>query len=98
MPFFFKKLEIPDVLLIEPKVFPDSRGLFAEIYKYHDFSQFGITKHVVQINYSKSEKDVLRGLYYQKNPMAQAKIVRVLSGEIFDIAVDLRQGSPFYRK
>ena len=98
MPFIFKKLEIPDVLLIEPKIFSDSRGFFAEIYKYPDFSQFGITKHIVQVNYSKSEKNVIRGLHYQKKPMAQGKIVRVLSGEIFDIAVDLRQGSPFYRK
>ncbi|MFO0792870.1 MAG: dTDP-4-dehydrorhamnose 3,5-epimerase [Candidatus Brocadiaceae bacterium] len=98
MPFTFKKLEIPDVLLIEPKVFPDKRGFFAEIYKYADFFQSGITKQIVQINYSKSEKNVLRGLHYQKNPSAQGKLVRVISGEIFDIAVDIRYSSPHYGK
>ncbi|MCC7211468.1 MAG: dTDP-4-dehydrorhamnose 3,5-epimerase [Candidatus Brocadia sp.] len=98
MPFSFKKLAIPEVLLIEPKVFPDARGIFAELYKYPDFFHGGITKQIVQINYSRSEKYVLRGLHYQKNPMAQGKIMRVLSGEIFDVAVDIRQGSPSYRK
>ncbi len=98
MPFSFKKREIPDVILIEPKVFPDSRGVFAELYKYPDFSRCGITKHIVQINYSKSEKNVLRGLHYQKNPMAQGKVMRVVTGEIFDVAVDIRQGSPYYGK
>ncbi|OOP55492.1 MAG: dTDP-4-dehydrorhamnose 3,5-epimerase [Candidatus Brocadia carolinensis] len=98
MPFSFKNTIIPEVLLIEPKVFPDARGAFAEMYKYPDFFHGGITKHIVQINYSKSEKHVLRGLHYQKNPMAQGKIMSVLSGEIFDVAVDIRQGSPYYRK
>lgn len=98
MPFFFKQLAIPDVLFIESRVFSDARGFFAEIYKYPDFSQCGITKHIAQINYSKSEKNVLRGLHYQKNPMAQGKIMRVISGEIFDVAVDIRQGSPYYGK
>lgn len=98
MPFSFKQLAIPDVLSIESGVFPDARGLFAEIYKYPDFFQCGITKHIVQINYSKSEKHVLRGLHYQKNPMAQGKIMRVISGEIFDVAVDIRHGSPYYGK
>ena len=98
MPFSFKNLAIPEVLLIEPKVFPDARGIFAEMYKYSDFFHWGITKHIMQINYSKSEKNVLRGLHYQKNPMAQGKIMRVLSGEIFDVAVDIRQCSPYYRK
>lgn len=98
MPFSFKKLDIPDVLIIDPKLFPDSRGIFAELYKYPDFSHCGITKHIVQINYSKSGKNVLRGLHYQKNPMAQGKIMRVISGEVFDVAVDIRQGSPCYGK
>ena len=98
MPFTFKKLEIADVLLIEPKVFQDSRGIFAEIYKYSDFFQSGITKQIAQINYSKSERNVLRGLHYQKNPLAQGKLVRVISGEIFDIAVDIRYSSPHYGK
>ncbi|MCP4371121.1 MAG: dTDP-4-dehydrorhamnose 3,5-epimerase [Deltaproteobacteria bacterium] len=98
MPFLFNKLEIPDVVLIEPEMFPDARGTFGELYKLSDFSQSGIKKQVVQINYSKSDKNVLRGLHYQKNPMAQEKIVRVLSGKILDVAVDLRLGSPFYSK
>ncbi len=98
MPFTFKKLEIPDVILIEQKIFSDSRGLFTEIYKYPDFSQVGITKHIAQTNYSKSKKNVLRGLHYQKNPVAQGKILQVISGEIFDVAVDMRRGSPCYGK
>ena len=98
MSFSLKKLEIPEVLLIEPERFRDSRGFFAEIYKYSDFFQFGITKKIVQINYSRSEKNVLRGLHYQKNPMAQGKLMRVMSGEIFDVAVDMRKGSPYYGK
>ncbi|KKO20673.1 MAG: dTDP-4-dehydrorhamnose 3,5-epimerase [Candidatus Brocadia sp.] len=98
MPFSFKKLAIPEVLLIEPAVFPDTRGAFAELYKYPDFFRAGIPKQIVQINYSRSDRYVLRGLHYQKNPMAQGKIMSVLSGEIFDVAVDIRQGSPSYRK
>jgi len=98
MPFTVKKLNIPEVLLIEPKVFPDARGYFAEMYKHTDFSEFGITKPIAQINYSKSEKGVLRGMHYQMNPMAQGKMMQVISGEIFDVAVDMRKGSPWYGK
>jgi dTDP-4-dehydrorhamnose 3,5-epimerase len=96
MPFTFRKLSIPDVLLIEPKVFPDARGYFAEVYKDADFFEVGITKPIAQINYSKSDKNVLRGLHYQKNPKAQGKLMQVISGEIFDVAVDMRKGSPWY--
>ena len=98
MPFLAKKLTIPDVLLIEPKIFPDARGFFAEAYKHVDFVGFGISKTIVQINYSKSEKNVLRGLHFQANPMAQAKMIQVISGEIFDVAVDIRKDSPWYGK
>lgn len=94
--FKFKRLKIPDVILIEPKIFRDQRGFFAEIYKHPDFKKAGMTHEWRQVNHSRSEKHVLRGLHYQKKPRAQAKLARVLWGKIFDVAVDLRQGSPFY--
>ncbi len=96
MIFKFKKLEIPGVILIEPKVFKDERGFFAEIFKATDFK--GISGTFLQVNHSKSSKNVLRGLHYQKKPMAQAKLVRVIEGNIFDVAVDLRKNSPAYGK
>lgn len=99
MPFNFKPLEIPDVILIEPRVFPDERGFFMEVYKSTDFERFGIKKPFLQDNHSRSTaKGIIRGLHYQKNPMAQGKLVRVLKGKIFDVAVDLRKGSPSYKK
>lgn len=96
MPFSFRKLYIPGIELIEPKIFDDKRGVFAEIYKLSDFKQYGINKTFVQINQSYSKKGVLRGLHYQMSPQAQDKLIRVLSGEIFDVAVDIRKNSPFY--
>ena len=98
MPFTFKKLEIPEVVLIEPKVFTDNRGFFLENYKYSEFADFGIKDNFVQDNHSKSIKGVLRGLHYQKLPKAQAKLVRCISGEFFDVAVDVRKGSPTFGK
>lgn len=98
MPFNFKRLSIPEVILIEPKIFEDNRGFFMETYKYSDFSNFGIKEYFVQDNYSRSAKDVLRGLHYQKNPKAQGKLVRCLKGEIFDVVVDIRKDSPTYSK
>ena len=98
MPFEFKRLEIPDVLLVQPKVFGDSRGFFVETYKYNDFEKAGIAEHFVQDNHSKSVKGVLRGLHYQKLPKPQSKLVRCTSGEIFDVAVDIRKGSPTFGK
>jgi len=97
MPFTFKRLKIPDVLLIEPKVFKDERGYFMETYKFTEFEKFGI-KNFVQENQSFSVKGVIRGLHYQKNPYAQGKLVRVIKGEIFDVAVDIRKGSSTYGK
>jgi len=97
MPFTFKRLKIPDVLLIEPKVFKDERGYFMETYKFTEFEKFGI-KNFVQENQSLSVKGVIRGLHYQKNPYAQGKLVRVIKGEIFDVAVDIRKGSSTYGK
>jgi len=90
MPFKFTRLEILDVVLIEPEVFLDERGFFMESYKYSEFAAFGIKEHFVQDNHSRSTKGVLRGLHYQKPPKAQGKLVRVIVGEVFDVAVDLR--------
>jgi len=96
MAFKFKKLANPDVILIEPDVFGDERGFFVEIYKFSDFNKFGINKRFVQANHSKSKRGVLRGLHYQLNPLAQGKLIQVVAGEIFDVAVDIRKGSPRY--
>ena len=93
MPFSFKRLEIPDVVLIEPKAFNDDRGYFMESYKRSDFEAFGIKYDFVQDNHSKSRKGTMRGLHYQMEPFAQGKLVRVVSGRIFDVAVDIREGS-----
>lgn len=98
MPFEFKKLAIPEVVLIKPAVFSDPRGFFLETYKSSDFNQSGIKKAFVQDNLSCSKKGVLRGLHYQLNPCAQGKLVMVLKGSILDVAVDIRRGSPYYGK
>jgi len=98
MPFRFQRLDIPDVVLIEPTIFEDERGFFMESYKYSEFANFGIKEKFVQDNHSKSIKGVLRGLHYQKHPKAQAKLVRVIRGKIFDVAVDIRRNSPTYGK
>ena len=94
MPFQFEPLEIPGVVRIESVVFPDQRGFFMETYKRSDFVAAGITEHFVQDNHSASVYRALRGLHYQLEPGAQGKLVRVVLGEVFDVAVDLRRGSP----
>jgi len=98
MPFTFKKLNIPEVILVEAQSFPDDRGYFKEIFKESSFIVNGINTKFVQDNFSRSIKGVLRGLHYQKNPKAQAKLVSVLRGEIFDVVVDIRKDSPTYVK
>lgn len=98
MPFEFKRLEIPEIIVIRPRVFEDGRGFFLETYKHSDFSGMGINENFVQDNHSKSEKGVLRGLHYQKEPAAQGKLVRCVKGKIFDVAVDIRKGSPTFGK
>jgi len=98
MPFNFKNLAIAEVILIEPKVFEDERGFFMETYKMSDFVAFGIKGNFVQDNHSRSTKGVLRGLHYQNPPFAQGKLVRVVKGQIFDVAVDIRKGSLTYGK
>ena len=96
MPFEFKRLEIPDVILITPKAFGDERGFFMESYKESEFKANGITFDFKQDNHSKSSKNVLRGLHYQLEPYAQGKLVKVVTGRIFDVAVDIRKGSPTF--
>jgi dTDP-4-dehydrorhamnose 3,5-epimerase len=98
MPFKFKQLEIPGIILIELKIFTDSRGYFMETYKYSDFAKAGIQENFVQDNCSRSVRGVLRGLHYQKNPNAQGKLVQCLRGKIFDVAVDIRKGSQTFGK
>ena len=88
-------LSIPDVLLIEPQVFADDRGFFFESFNQKKFEKaVGQKINFVQDNHSKSLKGVLRGLHYQVQPKAQGKLVRVIQGEVFDVAVDLRKSSP----
>lgn len=98
MPFRFTRLEIPEVILIEPRAFDDDRGFFMETYKESEFAANGIPDRFVQDNYSRSSRGVLRGLHYQKAPAAQGKLVGVVRGRVFDVAVDLRRGSPTYGK
>lgn len=93
----FCETEIKDVFVIEPQVFGDARGYFMETYNEEQFRAFGLNYTFVQDNQSSSHKGVLRGLHFQKNH-PQAKLVRVLSGEVFDVAVDLREGSETYGK
>jgi len=86
--------KIPDLLIVEPKVFGDDRGFFYESFNQKDFCQaIGQKVDFVQDNHSKSAKNVLRGLHYQVSPKAQGKLVRVVQGEVFDVAVDIRKGS-----
>jgi dTDP-4-dehydrorhamnose 3,5-epimerase len=85
----------PEVFLIEPKVFSDSRGFFYEGYSYRDFEKIGIPDTFVQDNHSCSQKGVIRGLHFQREH-PQGKLVRVLRGSIFDVIVDIRKNSPFY--
>jgi len=98
MPFNFEKLSMSGLVMVEPVIFGDDRGFFMESFKTTDFTAFGINKRIVQINQSRSQRNVLRGLHYQIRPKGQSKLVRVVTGEIFDVAVDLRQGSPTYGK
>ena len=92
----FVPLAIPDVLLIEPKVFGDKRGFFFESYRAPLFAEHGISAQFVQDNLSQSVRHTVRGLHYQLEPHAQGKLVRVIRGEVFDVAVDIRRGSPTF--
>jgi dTDP-4-dehydrorhamnose 3,5-epimerase len=92
----FINCDIQGLVIIEPTVFEDSRGYFFEAYNQFLFEKNGIPAQFVQDNQSKSSYGVIRGLHYQLNPNAQAKLVRVLEGRILDVAVDIRKGSPTY--
>jgi dTDP-4-dehydrorhamnose 3,5-epimerase len=92
----FTKTNIPGLLLFEPRVFEDSRGYFFESYNANTFSAEGVNSVFVQDNQAKSSYGVIRGLHYQLAPHAQTKLIRVLSGAILDVAVDIRKGSPAY--
>ncbi|MGC9080056.1 MAG: dTDP-4-dehydrorhamnose 3,5-epimerase family protein, partial [Nanopusillaceae archaeon] len=98
MPFYMERMEIHDVILIKPKTFNDNRGYFLETYSFPQFSKLNINFKVIQENQSYSKKGVIRGLHYQKEPYAQAKLVRAVKGEIYDVAVDIRKGSPTFGK
>ena len=94
--FEFVRLSIPEVILVKPNVFSDERGFFLETYRQTDFMQAGINEIFVQDNHSRSLRNVLRGLHYQKEPFAQGKLVRCIKGGILDVAVDIRRGSPSF--
>ncbi|MEW6586873.1 MAG: dTDP-4-dehydrorhamnose 3,5-epimerase [Nitrospirota bacterium] len=96
MPFTFKTLDIRGLVLVKPRIFGDSRGFFMETYRYSDFARMGITESFVQDNHSRSSRNVLRGLHFQRNPNAQGKLVQCVTGNIFDVAVDIRKGSPSF--
>jgi dTDP-4-dehydrorhamnose 3,5-epimerase len=89
--------EIPGVLIIEPSVFGDDRGFFLESFNEREMRRIGIEAHFVQDNHSRSQRNVLRGLHYQIN-RPQGKLVRVVSGKVFDVAVDIRRDSPAFGK
>lgn len=93
----YKRLFIPEVIVFEPKVFVDDRGFFFESFNQKIFEEaVGYKVNFVQDNHSQSSQAVLRGLHYQLPPKAQAKLVRVVQGEVFDVAVDIRKSSPTF--
>jgi dTDP-4-dehydrorhamnose 3,5-epimerase len=98
MKFIVTPQSIPDVLLIKPSVFTDDRGYFKESYNLNDFEEFLPGVKFVQDNESKSGRGVLRGLHFQKPPHAQAKLIRVIQGAIWDVAVDIRPDSPTFKQ
>ena len=96
--FSVTPLAIPDVLLVQPRKFADHRGYFVETYSHREFARLGIANEFVQDNQSLSVcRGTVRGLHFQLPPHPQAKLVRVLRGALYDVAVDLRRGSPTYR-
>jgi dTDP-4-dehydrorhamnose 3,5-epimerase len=94
----FTETGIPDLKVFEPKVWADERGYFFEAYNATTFREAGIDAQFVQDNQARSMFGVLRGLHYQVEPFAQAKLVRVMEGEVLDLAVDIRENSPTYGK
>ena len=98
MPFRFIKLNIPDVILVEPASYIDPRGYFLEVFKSSSFSENGINLKFFQDNLSFSKRGTVRGLHFQKHPYEQGKLVSVITGSIFDVAVDLRIDSDTFGK
>jgi dTDP-4-dehydrorhamnose 3,5-epimerase len=96
MPFTFEPTDLPGVIVVTPKVFGDDRGFFMETYKRSAFEAAGLEVSFSQENHSRSSAGTLRGLHYQREPRAQGKLVRAVFGEIFDVAVDIRRGSPTF--
>jgi dTDP-4-dehydrorhamnose 3,5-epimerase len=93
-----QKTKFPGLMVVKPSIFEDDRGYFFESYNQKDFQSHGIENTFLQDNQSKSGYGVLRGLHYQLNPYAQAKLVRVLEGKVLDVVVDIRKGSPTFRQ
>ena len=98
MPCNVVETGINDLKIVEPRVFGDERGYFFEAYKFSEYCEKGIEGKIVQVNQSFSNENVVRGLHFQVGDSAQAKLVRCLSGEIYDVAVDLRKSSPTFGK
>lgn len=98
MAFTFESTPIPDLIIIHSQLFGDERGFFLESYKRSDFGDHGITAEFHQDNHSMSSRGVLRGLHFQRSPMDQAKLVRVVCGAVWDVAVDLRPNSETFKK
>src|SRR3989338_4643455 len=96
--FNFTSLAIPGVMIVEPRIFLDNRGGFAETYNKKEFERAGIKEDFVQDNFSFSKKGVIRGLHFSKSPHETVKLVRCISGEIMDVAVDVRPNSPTFGK
>lgn len=96
MPFKFEQLDLPGPVLIAMEAFGDERGFFMETYKRSQFVEGRVPETFVQDNFSRSQRGVLRGLHYQNPPAAQGKLVHAVRGEILDVAVDIRKGSPTY--
>ncbi len=92
----FSTTPIPGLIIFEPRIFPDERGYFFESYNQRTWAEAGLQANFVQDNQARSTRGVLRGLHYQIGEMAQAKLVRVLEGEVLDVVVDIREGSPTY--
>ncbi len=92
----FEKTNLEGILLVRPTVFEDKRGYFFESFNADTFNRAGITDNFVQDNQSMSDKGVLRGLHFQRDPYGQGKLVRVLQGSVLDVAVDIRKNSPTY--
>ncbi len=98
MPFTFEPGRLPGLVIIRPRVFPDGRGYFLESYRESDFARAGIPARFVQDNHSSSSRGVLRGMHYQLPPHGQGKLVTVLEGRVWDVALDIRPDSPGFRQ